>query len=35
MYANRKWAFLPFYMPWRQQICIAKFLFSYKDDLDR
>ena len=20
-------------MPWRVQICIAKFLFSYKDDL--
>ena len=20
-------------MPWRYQICIAKFLFSYKDDL--
>ena len=26
-HVNRKWAFLPFYMPWRWQICIAKFLF--------
>ena len=26
---NRKWGLLPFYLPWRWQICIAKFLFSY------
>ena len=32
-HVNRKWGLLPFYMPWRQQICIAEFLFSYKDDL--
>ena len=30
---NRKWGLLPFSMPWRWQICIAKFLFSYKEDL--
>ena len=30
---NRKWGFLPFYMPWRYQIFIANFLFSFKDDL--
>ena len=32
-HVNRKWGFLPFYISWRQQICIAKILFSYKDDL--
>ena len=32
-HVNRKWGFLPFYMPWRYQIFIAKFLFSFKDDL--
>ena len=32
-HVNRKWGLLPFYLPWRLQICIAKFLFSYKDDL--
>ena len=30
---NRKWTLLSFYMPWRQQICITKFRFSYEDDL--
>ena len=33
MHVNRKWGLLTIYMLWRQQICIAKFLFSYKDDL--
>ena len=32
-HVNRKWGLLPFYMPGHYQICIAKFLFSYKDDL--
>ena len=32
-YVNRKWAFFSYYMPWRRQICIAKFLCSYRDDL--
>ena len=32
-HVNRKWSLLHFYMPWRWQICIAKFLFSYKDHL--
>ena len=32
-YANRKWAFFSYYMPWRCQICVAKFLCSYRDDL--
>ena len=32
-YANRKWAFFSYYMPWRRQICVAKFLCSYRDDL--
>ena len=35
MHVNRKWGLLTIYMPWRQQICIAKFLFSYKDDLPK
>ena len=29
----RKWGLLAFYLPWSWQICIAKFLFSYKEDL--
>ena len=32
-YGNRKWAFFSYYVPWRRQICIAKFLCSYRDDL--
>ena len=34
-HVNRKCGFLTIYiyMPWLQQICIAKFLFSYKEDL--
>ena len=32
---NRKWAFFSFNMPWRYQICIAKCLYSYRDDLHR
>ena len=35
MHVNRKWGLVTIYMPWRQQICIAKFLFSYKDDLPK
>ena len=31
-HVNRKWGFLPFHISWRQQICIAKILFSYEDD---
>ena len=34
-HVNRKWGLLPFSMPCRWQICIAKFLFFYKDDLPR
>ena len=32
-HVNRKWGPLPFYMPRHWQICIAKCLFSYKEDL--
>ena len=32
-WGNRKWSLLPSHKPRRQQICIAKFLFSYKEDL--
>ena len=32
---NRKWGLFPFYMPGHYQICIAEFLFSYKDDLPK
>ena len=32
-HVNRKWGPLPLNLPWRHQICIAKFLFSYIDDL--
>ena len=32
-YVNKKWAFSSYYMPWRRQICIAKFLCSYRDGL--
>ena len=32
-YVNRKWAFFSYDKPWRRQICIAKFLCSYRDDL--
>ena len=35
MHVNRKWGLLPFYMPGHYQICIAEFLFSYKDDLPK
>ena len=34
-HVNRKWGLLPFYMPGHYQICIAEFLFSYKDDLPK
>ena len=34
-YVNRKWAFLSFNMPWRNQICIAKCLYSCRDDLPK
>ena len=34
-HVNRKWGLLPFYMPGHYQICIAEFLFSYKDDLSK
>ena len=30
---NRKWGLFPLNMPWRHQICIAKCLLSYRDDL--
>ena len=32
-HVKRKWGLLTIYRPWRWQICIAKFLFTYKDDL--
>ena len=32
-HVNRKWGFLPFHLPWRQQIWINKILFSFKGDL--
>ena len=32
-HVNRKWGPLPFYIPRHWQICIAKCLFSYKEDL--
>ena len=35
MHVNRKWGLLTIYMPWRQQICIAKFFFSCKNDLPK
>ena len=34
-HVNRKWGLLHFYMPWRWQICIAKFILSCKDDLPK
>ena len=30
---NRKWCLFVYNMTWRYQICIAKFLYSNKDDL--
>ena len=33
VHVNRKWAFLSFNTPWRYQICIAKYLYTYRDDL--
>ena len=33
MHINRKWAFYSFNIPWRYQICIAKCIYSYRDDL--
>ena len=32
-HVKRKWAFFSFKIPWRYQICIAKFLCCYRDDL--
>ena len=32
-HVNRKWAFFSFNIPWRYQICIAKYLYSYWDEL--
>ena len=34
-YVNRKWAFFSFNMLWRHQICIAKSLYYYRDDLPK
>ena len=34
-HVNRKWAFFSFNIPWRYQICIAKCLYSYRDDLPK
>ena len=33
MQVDWKWDLLPFSMPWRKQIFIANFLFSFIDDL--
>ena len=32
-HVNRKWAFFSFNIAWRYQICFAKWLYSYRDDL--
>ena len=32
-HVNRKWAFFSFNIPWRYQICFAKWLYSYRDEL--
>ena len=32
---NRKWAFFSFNIPWGYHICIAKCLYSYRDDLPK
>ena len=34
-HVKRKWAFFFFNMPQRYQICIAKCLYSYRDDLPK
>ena len=34
-HVNRKWAFFSFNTPWRDQICMAKCLYSYRDDLPK
>ena len=34
-HVNRKWAFFSLNMPWHGQICIAKCLYSYRDDLPK
>ena len=34
-HVNRKWAFFSFNIPWRYQICIAKCLYSCRDDLPK
>ena len=32
-HVNRKWDLFHFDIPWRCQICLAKYLYSYRDDL--
>ena len=34
MHVNRKWGLFLYNMTWRLQICIAKCLYSHKDDFD-
>ena len=34
-YVNRKWVFFSFNILWRHQICIAKSLYYYRDDLPK
>ena len=34
-HVNRKWAFFSLNMPWHGQICIAKCLYSFRDDLPK
>ena len=34
-HVNRKWVFFSFNIPQRHQICIAKCLYSYKDNLPK
>ena len=33
IHVNQKWALFPFEIPWRYQICIARFLYSYRNNL--
>lgn len=33
MHVNQKWCLFSFNMPWCYQICIAKCLYSYRDDM--
>ena len=32
-HVNRKWVFFPFNIPWRYQMCLAKYFYFYGDEL--